>query len=838
MKKILFSILLVFLTKCLLAQGVRYHVDADAAGQSNGSSWVDAFTDLHDALALAQSGDEVWVAEGVYYPSDLGDRTARFQLLSGVRLYGGFSGTELDLSERDWAAHPSILSGDIGVPDDSTDNSYNLLYVVNPDTTTRIDGLVFRDALANQTGTPNGQVGASGAALYIMGYDGIGYPDVWHCQFEHNTALHDGGAVYVNGGGSGSVAPFFFDCTLTRNRTIGGVGAALYRSGGSWYDQPFDLLHCRFVDNIGYLTGSCIGLSDAQRSDSIHISNCYFTGNATTTTSFEVGSGMIDLRTLRIPQTYLILDSLLVEENNTRGFMVKYLIGLELDPGGLWYDLSNTEFHDRPGASFSGYIIGYFDYNIKNIKVFDADFSNDMGIGSEGIQPVSTIENINIRNGKMAFSLCGDTVLFRNVFCENTNKIANLRLYSCKLLSIDNLCFVGDTIDSEEGENVEFIQLSSFYYTSGTPCDVEVRNSAFIRSELYYAHNGFSDFLVNNNYFFFDGIAPYISGIYNFIGDIENNTITFRKNIISIPDTFDTTGWITSDNQWNTDPLLVDPDNGDYRLQACSPAINAGLNAGVATTDLLGQPRIQYGTVDIGPIEMGVPEFLVEPSTTPACGAANGSITWLLDACEPITITTADGDTLSGTTGLDGGLYDLIVTDARGRSRVFSIQVAGEVVSPTVVVSPASDSTNADGAIQVSAIEGLEPFSLLWEDGSTAADRSNLLPGLYTLQITDSIGCVYAYVFTVGVVSGTQQVVLTDLQVYPNPSSSWLQVTLGAPFEGQVQVSDASGRVHQSFRQSAITDGLLLDISRLPAGVYTLTCTTSTSVRVGRFVKH
>src|ERR1700693_5589942 len=68
------------------------YVKSDATGTINGSSWVNAFTDLQAALAAAQAGDEIWVAAGTYKPTSGTDRTISFVMTSGVGIFGGFAG--------------------------------------------------------------------------------------------------------------------------------------------------------------------------------------------------------------------------------------------------------------------------------------------------------------------------------------------------------------------------------------------------------------------------------------------------------------------------------------------------------------------------------------------------------------------------------------------------------------------------------------------------------------------------------------------------------------------------------------------------------------------------
>ena len=142
---------LALLAPALAAQPVLF-VDDDAVGAGTGASWADAFPDLQDALALARDTslvEEIWMAEGTYYPTDDGDRSVSFDLVSGVGLYGGFDGTETERDDADPAAHQTILSGDIGAPEDRTDNSYQVVRAVNLADTTSLSGIRIQHGRAD-----------------------------------------------------------------------------------------------------------------------------------------------------------------------------------------------------------------------------------------------------------------------------------------------------------------------------------------------------------------------------------------------------------------------------------------------------------------------------------------------------------------------------------------------------------------------------------------------------------------------------------------------------------------------------------------------------------------
>ena len=99
----------MFLT--YLSANAQLFVDQDANGMGDGSSWLNAYTDLAMAIDSASANAEIWIAQGTYLPGDSNSST--FSLTQDLQLYGGFDGTEILRSERDPVLHPTILSGDI-----------------------------------------------------------------------------------------------------------------------------------------------------------------------------------------------------------------------------------------------------------------------------------------------------------------------------------------------------------------------------------------------------------------------------------------------------------------------------------------------------------------------------------------------------------------------------------------------------------------------------------------------------------------------------------------------------------------------------------------------------
>lgn len=258
----------------------RWYVDDDAAGLDNGSSWTNAFPRLDDALAVALPGDSIWVADGTYRPSAGAGRASSFQTpFANVRIYGGFAGTENTLDARDSSLAQTVLSGDIGVPGDSTDNVYHLWRLSGANGGLLLDRLVLEGGLANGSG-----IDAQGGAVRFSNALGLqgGKPIFRDVVFRRNGATSDGAAVYVEDVLKNDAPIYFVRCAFENNRcTAGGSrGGAVYattRSGSATGGSAsVEFRDCRFARNSA-MFGAGVYLN-AQSGGTAHVpfSGCRF----------------------------------------------------------------------------------------------------------------------------------------------------------------------------------------------------------------------------------------------------------------------------------------------------------------------------------------------------------------------------------------------------------------------------------------------------------------------------------------------------------------------------------------------------------------------------------
>jgi hypothetical protein len=230
-------------------------------GDGGGSSWANASGNLQKIIDnLNPASEEIWIAGGTLTP-DWSDRSGTnslwpdgvtdrkqwaFVLKTGVRIYGGFTGTEdgaegttdaekraAAKASRDRRANPTVLSGDLG----ENGSSRHVVIAAGldadapppPSPPPLLEGLTIsggRALISGSAMTVNGQTietteTTSGGGLYCVKAS----PILCNVIIEGNNALQGGGINAKN------ASPILINVSITGN-SVNTKGSGIYLNGG------------------------------------------------------------------------------------------------------------------------------------------------------------------------------------------------------------------------------------------------------------------------------------------------------------------------------------------------------------------------------------------------------------------------------------------------------------------------------------------------------------------------------------------------------------------------------------------------------------------------------
>ena len=254
--RMLFTLLAVLLLGSAAKAQTIHYVTPDGKNPVNGWEGSKTVVSLSTALTNAKAGDQIWVLgfQQITDPSQLYIAPAGgFTVKSGVKLYGGFRGTERTIDERPtlgkapYFTYRSVLSGDISGNDvvdpndqiypSNTTRSENAKHVLslNIEPTKDSGNINTYPTVVNGFTVIGGNATDFGGGIYV--YDNHveadsperGAYQIEKCFLLNNYAAQGGGAIYV----APAVAKAdskIVDCVVYNN--IAGVRSGSVNLGG------------------------------------------------------------------------------------------------------------------------------------------------------------------------------------------------------------------------------------------------------------------------------------------------------------------------------------------------------------------------------------------------------------------------------------------------------------------------------------------------------------------------------------------------------------------------------------------------------------------------------
>jgi len=193
---------------------------------------------------------------------------------------------------------------------------------------------------------------------------------------------------------------------------------------------------------------------------------------------------------------------------------------------------------------------------------------------------------------------------------------------------------------------------------------------------------------------------------------------------------------------------------------------------------------------------------------------------------QPYIFTWSTNDTTPAIDSLCPGNYSYMITDANGCSWGDSVLITepSEIILSDTVTD-ASCAVCPDGSVVINFSGGTPPYAVLWSTNDTTTSLINILPGDYSVCITDSAGCLLCDTFTVGMmVSNDFHAKPTStLNIFPNPVNELLNIACTSDQKNEKVYLSLRNELGEIVYPAVVFENQVsVDVSALPNGVYML----------------
>ena len=272
-----------------------------------------------------------------------------------------------------------------------------------------------------------------------------------------------------------------------------------------------------------------------------------------------------------------------------------------------------------------------------------------------------------------------------------------------------------------------------------------------------------------------------------------------------------------------TQPLCVGGSGGSITVSAAGGTGNKTISwsNGQTGTSLLNLPTGSYtatatdanGCTATQSFTIAAPSVIAITATVTnatCAGGSNGSITVsATGGTGNKSFAWSNGATGATASGLATGSYTVTATDANGCSAVQTYGISAPVAIAINLLDFDASCGAATGSAQVAPSGGTFPYAVAWSNGGTGNNAPALVPGSYTVTVTDGNQCTATAAFSIGQTSG-----LSVQAVAQSITCAGLQ-------NGSVQATVSGGTAPYTYSWS--NGGSAASIGALAAGNYSVT---------------
>ncbi len=176
--------------------------------------------------------------------------------------------------------------------------------------------------------------------------------------------------------------------------------------------------------------------------------------------------------------------------------------------------------------------------------------------------------------------------------------------------------------------------------------------------------------------------------------------------------------------------------------------------------------------------------------------------------------------------GLKGGAYSLTITD----KNLCRFDSTIKIHEPSALIltsgSKPSINGNSNGMAFVSATGGKGSYTYTWANGTKGDTLRNLIPGNYTVTVTDSVQCLAVTSVAVDLLVPVFEKNKTgNIILSPNPTTSIATLSISGSSQRilEIKIYDVFGRAVNVITPEKSSTVFQLDLSSEPPGIYWVT---------------